>query len=330
MTEDHKTSAMSVQLAGAQGGGARLRSGGNRRLARAPFALGVAGLLLSALALARLGRRGGGTSPPQEVAEGVFRLPVFGTNVFFVRSGLSWVLIDTGWAWGDCGRRIRQAAESLFGPGARPAAILLTHMHPDHDGAALELARAWDRPVYMHPLELPLTTADLAGVERFANPLDRRVILPLLRALPREQVEAMRARASLKDVARAFDPGGAVPGAPDWTFVQTPGHSPGHVALFRERDRVLIAGDAVLTDDGSSLLGLLRMGLGLTRPHAFAPPRYTNWDQPAADASVGVLAALEPRVLATSHGAPMAGEVVTRELRTLAGRVAGARAPRGA
>ncbi len=57
------------------------------------------------------------------------------TTVYFVRSAPSWVLIDAGWA-GDAAR-IRKAAETLFGSGSRPAAILLTHEHPDHDGAAL-------------------------------------------------------------------------------------------------------------------------------------------------------------------------------------------------
>ena len=267
---------------------------------------------------------GVGPSPAWDVAAGVSRLSVYGSNVYFVQSDTSWVLVDTAWAWGNCGRAIRQAAEALFGPNARPTAILLTHIHPDHDGSALELARTWDCPVYVHPDELPLTTADLAGLEQYANPLDRWLILPLLRALPRERVASMRARASLKDVARAFDPGASVPGLPDWTCIPTPGHSPGHIALFRERDRVLIAGDAVLTADAGSLQGLLGLGLRFGRPHVFGPPGYTNWDQRATDASVAVLAALEPRVLATSHGAPMAGEGVARELRALADRVAGA------
>lgn len=252
------------------------------------------------------------------------RLSLYGTNVYFIESGASWVLIDTGWAWGNCGRAIRRRAEALFGPKARAAAILLTHIHPDHDGAALELATAWDCPVYLHPLELPMTTADLEGLERFANPLDRRLLLPLLRALPRRRVEAMLAKASLKDVARAFDPAAGVPCLPDWTCIPTPGHSPGHISLFRERDGVLIAGDAVLTVDGSSPIGWLRSTLRRGQPRPYAPPWYTNRNQGATMASIARLAALEPRVLATSHGEPMAGPDVAGELRSLAGRFAGA------
>ena len=61
---------------------------------------------------------------PREIATGVYYLPVRGANVYFMRSGSSWVLIDT--AWRKNGIVIRTAAESLFGPNARPAAILLT------------------------------------------------------------------------------------------------------------------------------------------------------------------------------------------------------------
>ena len=40
---------------------------------------------------------------------------------------------------------------------------------------------------------------------------------------------------------------GTVPGLPEWRWIHTPGHSPGHVSLFREQDRTLIPGDAFVT-----------------------------------------------------------------------------------
>jgi glyoxylase-like metal-dependent hydrolase (beta-lactamase superfamily II) len=97
---------------------------------------------------------------PREIAKGVYYLPVRGVNVYFVRSGSSWVLIDT--AWPKNGRLIREAAASLFGENARPAAILLTHVHPDHQGSAAELARLWELPVYVHGDDLPLLAGEVA------------------------------------------------------------------------------------------------------------------------------------------------------------------------
>ena len=68
-------------------------------------------------------------APAQEIAEGVYRLVGVWRQCLLVRSGAAWVLVDAAWAWGGCARVIRRAAETLFGPESRPAAILLTHLH---------------------------------------------------------------------------------------------------------------------------------------------------------------------------------------------------------
>jgi len=115
----------------------------------------------------------------REIAPDVFCLGSWGrtqTNVYFVCSGSSWVLIDAGWA-ADASR-IKRAAASLFGADSRPAAILLTHDHPDHEGSALRLARTWGCAVYLHPDELPIATRDFAAMVASAMPLDRWIVLP--------------------------------------------------------------------------------------------------------------------------------------------------------
>src|SRR5512132_274838 len=75
------------------------------------------------------------------------------SNVYLVRSGSSWALVDAGWSGSD--QKIQAAAESVFGLGARPASMLLTHLHPDHSGATRQLAERWQQSAYVHPGELP-------------------------------------------------------------------------------------------------------------------------------------------------------------------------------
>jgi len=86
-----------------------------------------------------------GATLEETVAPGIYCL-VTGkrrdSNVYFVQSGGTWVLVDT--AWRGRAELIKSAAETLFGAGARPRAIVLTHVHPDHAGSASELARMWD------------------------------------------------------------------------------------------------------------------------------------------------------------------------------------------
>lgn len=257
----------------------------------------------------------------QEIAPGVYYREIgkgiSRSNVYFVRSESSWVLVDAASA--KCGRLIEETAELLFGAGTRPASILLTHYHPDHAGSALELAHMWDCPVYMHSAELPLAVnRDLSTVERYANPLDRRLILPLLRLMPRRRVESMLSRDSLKGVGQAFGAEATIPGLPDWECIQTPGHTPGHVALFQTTARVLITGDAIVTADLNSLSGFVLWGLRVKKQRVCGPPWYSTWNRQAAKESIAVLAKLEPRVLASGHGIPMAGEGTARDLSALA------------
>ncbi len=270
--------------------------------------------------------REGTSAAAHEIAPDVYCLGPKGrtqTDVYLVRSGASWALIDTGWA--KDGPAIKQAAEALFGADTPPVAILLTHDHPDHAGSALHLARVWDCPVYVHPDELPIATGDFAAITRYAGPLDTWVILPLMHAMGRRRREAMLSGSSLKDVARAFDAGAEVPGLPGWVWVHTPGHTPGHVSFFRPSDRVLITGDAVVTLTLNSVQGLLQQKQGLS-----GPPWYTTWSWPTAKASVATLARLEPKVLAGGHGTPLNDADTATALRAFADRFSGGSTTGGA
>jgi glyoxylase-like metal-dependent hydrolase (beta-lactamase superfamily II) len=250
---------------------------------------------------------------PCEIAPDVYWLPVgrgilMGSNVYFARSGSSWSLVDAGWA--RDAPAIRKAAGTLFGWDARPAAILLTHDHPDHAGAAVELARQWDCPVLVHPEELPLALGDVEAIRRYAGPLDRWVILPGLRLLGRRKMAATLARSSLGGAVATLDRSGAVPGLPGWEVIHTPGHTPGHVAFLRREDGVIISGDALLTIDLNSCRGIVRREQKLS-----GSPWYTTWSWPAASASAAALASLAPRVVAGGHGVPMTGAATSRGLR---------------
>lgn len=260
---------------------------------------------------------------PVQVEPGVHRIKLgagaLASNVYLVASGPVWSLVDAGWA--RSAGAIRAAAEEVFGIGSRPASILLTHIHPDHSGAAGELARAWGVPVYVHPDELPMAPGKY--LPQYSVPLDRWVVVPFMRLLPARTRERIEAAGSITDVVRALEPQGCVPGLPDWAWVHTPGHTPGHVAYLRRDDRVLISGDAAVTVDLNSAGGLL-----LGRPAIAGPPRYTTWDWAEAGRSVRALADLEPLVLAPGHGRPLTGGAAAALHDLASGRRRRGRAPR--
>lgn len=236
-----------------------------------------------------------------EVARGVWSLRLLVVNVVFVRSDSGWVLVDAGIAGGA--GRIARAAEDPF--GAAPDCIVLTHGHFDHIGAARTLAERWDVPVYAHPLEAPY----LDGRSPYPPP-DPSVgggLMSLMAPLyPRGPIDLGRR-------LRMLPKSGTVPGLPEWAWVHTPGHTPGHISLFRQSDRTLISGDAFVTTRQESMLSVLSQ-----RTEMHGPPMYFTPDWRMARDSVRMLAALGPRAAITGHGPAMEGPELRRALDELA------------
>ena len=238
-----------------------------------------------------------------EIAPGVHYLPVLMANVYLVgQPGGSWVLVDAGvrgTAW-----RIRQAASELFGEDSRPQAIVLTHGHFDHVGALPALLEHWNVPVYAHTLEFPYLT----GASHYPPP-DPTVggfMAQLSRFFPTDPLD-------LGDRVHTLPSDGEVPGLPGWRWIHTPGHTAGHVSLFRDHDRTLLAGDAVITVDQDNPALLFTQVRVVRRP-----PSYLTQDWEAARNSVRRLAELTPNVLATGHGLPISGPEASEGLRKLA------------
>jgi len=240
-------------------------------------------------------------SHPFACAPDVVRVPTGIVNCYLVGDAGGWVLVDTG--IGGFAPAIRRAVEERYGSGATPLAIVLTHGHFDHAGNVNTLCHRWHQwnvPVYAHALELPYLTGQsdyppqdptVGGAMAFMSrvfPCTGRKIVANLRPLEGTQIPEM----------------------PGWTWHHTPGHTPGHISLFRESDRLLLAGDAMATMDLDSWAGQMRR-----RPQPSPPPAPMTTDWEAARRSVLLLASLEPNAVAAGHGLPMAGDGVAEAVR---------------
>jgi glyoxylase-like metal-dependent hydrolase (beta-lactamase superfamily II) len=219
---------------------------------------------------------------------------------------------DRGWVLVDCGvigtrHTIVAGIKSRFGEGSRPAAIIQTHGHFDHVGALEDLSREWDVKVYAHSLELPF----LNGQQSYPPPdagADGGIMPKLSPLFPRSPV----------DVSERLHPlpvDGTIPYLEGWRWLHTPGHTPGHVSLWREADRTLIAGDAVITTGQESAYEVATQQFEM-----HGPPRYFTPDWDSAGTSVRKLAELAPDVLVTGHGRAAAGPEMRSALTLLAQR----------
>jgi len=222
------------------------------------------------------------------IAPDVGWLPVSFVNVYFIgHPGGPWVLVDAGLP--GRANQIIEAAEARFGAGRPPEALILTHGHFDHAGSASVLANYWDVPVFAHRLELPYVTG------RSDYPPPDPTIGGAMAFLSRFMPAGGR---NLARRVRELEPN-TVPGATGWEWLATPGHSPGHISLFRPSDRVLLAGDAFATMNMDSWSGLVTGRRTLARAGA---PFNTDWD--ATRLSVKELANLRPNVVGCGHGIP--------------------------
>lgn len=202
-------------------------------------------------------------------------------------------------------------------PRTPPAAILLTHDHPDHAGSTRHLVQAWECPVYVHPRRPAIRHRGRLDVLRGVRAvLDAVGTVAAATRHPwtggsccrscascRASHGAILSASSLKESARALKVRGEIPGLPEWESIPTPGHTPGHVTFFRPADRVLSAGDAVVTVDLNSPSGFLLWGLG--RGELSPPPWFFTWSRRVAKESIRAVARLQPAVLAPGHGPPV-------------------------
>jgi glyoxylase-like metal-dependent hydrolase (beta-lactamase superfamily II) len=214
-------------------------------------------------------------------------------NLIFVGTREHWVLIDTGMP--KSAKEIVTAAEKIFGPDSWPVAIILTHGHFDHVGNVVELVQKWVVPVYAHLLEFPYLT----GKKPYPEPdpgVEGGLLAKLSFIYPRQPVD-------ISEVLHELPSDNSVPEMPGWKWIHTPGHCEGHVSLFRESDRTLIAGDAFVTVRADSFYKVL-----VNEMEVNGPPRYLTTDWKAAEESVQKLQALNPGLVITGHGPAVSGE----------------------
>ena len=206
----------------------------------------------------------------KQLADGVWQLrgfPPDAINVYLVED----VLIDAG---------TRRAGKRILNQlaGRDVTALALTHAHPDHQGAADEICGKLDIPYWVGESEAPFAE----------NP--RRIAV----VQPPHVFNRMAMRfwtGPGRNVDRLLREGDEVAG---FKVLDTPGHSPGHVAYWRESDRVLILGDVL--NNVNVTTGI--PGLNDPKPYLTANPEQNR-------RSAKRLAPLEPKLVLFGHGKPL-------------------------
>ena len=232
----------------------------------------------------------------ERVGEGVYRVADGLVNWYILEEDGRVTIVDAGWprSWPT----IEGALTALGRSPADVEAILLTHAHPDHMGAAERARQATGAPVRVHRTEVPR----LAGESKDASPL--KLVPGLVPQLRRPAALRFVLQATARGFlfptwvkqAVAFDTGEELdaPGRP--RVVATPGHTEGHVSFHLPSRGVLIAGDAMATYDPIT---------GATGPRVIHD--VVNADPAGVRASLAEVELVEADTLLPGHGDPWRG-----------------------
>lgn len=194
-------------------------------------------------------------------------------NVYLVgeRRQPGCVLIDAATRQGEK-RILRQIA------GRPLSAHALTHAHPDHQGSSHAICERLGIPLWCGQGDVPAmeTPGGVANSQApgWVNKLQQRFWT-----------------GPPHPVARALVEGDEVAG---FTVLESPGHSRGQVAYWRESDRVLILGD---------VLNSINVMTGI--PGLHEPPEVFTPDPARNRQSARRLAELRPQLTCFGHGPPL-------------------------
>lgn len=193
--------------------------------------------------------------------------PLDAVNVYVLRD----ILVDSGAKFAR--RRLLPALGGMAIKGH-----VITHAHLDHQGCSHAVCEHFRVPFMCGEGDRTAAeTGDLTRVMPHPGSWIARV--------------SQRLAGPGHPVSRSLREGDEVGG---FAVIETPGHTPGHLAFWRERDRVLVLGDVLFHRNPAT------MRSGLTEPVEFA-----TFDPRMNRAAVRKLAALKPAVVCFGHGRPL-------------------------
>lgn len=229
----------------------------------------------------------------EQVADGVAHVRGPGVAWQMLIDGEDVCLVDAGWP-GD----VELVTASLEQVGRTPAdvsAVLLTHAHPDHIGAAEHLRAHHGSEVLAHREEAPHARGERVE-QATVLALLARLWRPGMAGFVLNSLRHRALRAQRVTTVRGVEEGGAldVPGRP--VPVATPGHTTGHCAFHLPDRGVVLTGDGLVTEDPIS---------GREGPRML--PAVLHHDPVAALESLQRLRPLAADTLLPGHGAPFKG-----------------------
>ncbi len=201
------------------------------------------------------------TPGTEEVVSGVWKItlpipfPLRTVNIYALVGRDGWALVDAAMGTPEARAVLAEGLERAGLELRDLRALVLSHHHPDHIGLSAELQEQSGATVYMHPIDAAIMQAmwhgehqrSFAQANQFFRPHGMPPLEPTVSSQLPPEVLNFVIRVPTAEAITCVEDGAEITLAGEhYRVIWTPGHSDGHIVLFRERDGLLLAADHVL------------------------------------------------------------------------------------
>jgi glyoxylase-like metal-dependent hydrolase (beta-lactamase superfamily II) len=193
----------------------------------------------------------------KEIYPGLYQVPLTlsgfdpgSVNMYLIQTSAGLTAIDTGWDMPEAVQSLNTQLAEIGASMADIREVILTHFHVDHMGMVPRLKKNQGPKVYLHAKELEIMHIRYTGADNFL-PLTNQFLQT--HGFPVEELTPPEFQLPLPDQMDTIVPDVLLQGGEELAVgnyhlkvINTPGHTPGHVAFLEPERKFLISGDMLL------------------------------------------------------------------------------------
>jgi glyoxylase-like metal-dependent hydrolase (beta-lactamase superfamily II) len=193
----------------------------------------------------------------KEILPGIFQITLTlsgfnpsSVNIYLIRSAGGCTLVDTGWDTPVAVQSLKDQLAEIGVAFSDIKQVLITHCHIDHFGLISKFKKTYNTRIYFHRNELELMQIRFSGGDNYLPQTDQFL---QVHGVPESELPPPEVPIPISENLISPRPDVLLCGGEEITageyklkVINTPGHTPGHVAYFEPEKGFIMSGDMIL------------------------------------------------------------------------------------